>query len=178
MKGLKNFFITLLLFLSFLLFSISFAQLPEDAPNKLEQSVPYQLPYPGILPDHPLYFLKKLKENLALWFTFDQQAKTEKLLLYSDKRTAMSQSLIKKGKVKLALKTAVEAEKLFEKTIQEVKKNKIEDPEFISRIKLSHEKHVEVAEKLIRDSRLDPNIDLINDLNQALDKNRSLVKEI
>ncbi len=158
--------------------SASYAQLPEDTPENLEQSVPYQLPYPGILPDHPLYFLKKFKENLSLWFTFDPQIKTEKYLLYSDKRVAMAQNLVKKGKVKLALKTAVEAERLFEKTIQQIEKNKIEDPEFISKVKLSHEKHVEVAEKLIRDSQLDPNIDLIRDLRQALEKSRKLVKGI
>src|ERR1700704_2037322 len=38
------------------------------APNNTSQTVDYTLPYPGLLPDSPLYFLKTFRDRLISFF--------------------------------------------------------------------------------------------------------------
>lgn len=51
----------------------------------------YALPYPGLLVDHPLYFLKKVRDGLLESLIVDPIKKTEFYLLQSDKFLAMAQ---------------------------------------------------------------------------------------
>ena len=47
--------------------------------------VDYQLPYPGMLPDNPLYFLKVFRDNLTSFFINKPLDKAHFDLLQSDK---------------------------------------------------------------------------------------------
>ena len=69
----------LLLVISFLLLvsmPVSFAQktsiIPLEVASKVSPTpvpVAYQLPFPGLLPDNPLYFLKTMRDRLVVfWF--------------------------------------------------------------------------------------------------------------
>ncbi len=69
----------------------------------------YSLPYPGILPDHPLYFLKQLRDKVYDFFTRDPVRKTEFKLLMADKRMNMALMLSEKGNNSLAVDTIVDA---------------------------------------------------------------------
>src|SRR3989304_6415715 len=60
-----------------------------------DNKIVYQLPYPGILPDHPLYTLKAVRDRIQVFLTRDNLKKAEIYLLYSDKRLAMGQELEK-----------------------------------------------------------------------------------
>jgi hypothetical protein len=105
-----------LIFLSFLILVVAIpltVYLSEVVEVKAENKVAYQLPYPGILPDHPLYFLKALRDRLHLFFNRSLQKKAEIYLLYSDKRAASAQILLEKGKEKMALDTLAKGEKYF-----------------------------------------------------------------
>ena len=55
------------------------------ATNPSEQKVDYTLPYPGILVDHPLYFLKKLRDQVLERLISDPVRKIEFYVLQSDK---------------------------------------------------------------------------------------------
>lgn len=81
------------------------------------QSVNYYLPYPGILPDHPLYWLKMIRDRVQLLLMQGQEAKTSKLLLYADKRLGAGWSLIDEGKVSLGVTTVTKGEKYLEKAM-------------------------------------------------------------
>ena len=49
-----------------------------EAQEEITESVNYQLPYPGrILPDHPLYFLKMIRDRIWLFFTTNSLKKAE-----------------------------------------------------------------------------------------------------
>src|SRR5579883_115828 len=50
----------------------------------------YVLPYPGILPDNPFYFLKVLRDRLILFFISNPTKKSSFYLLQSDKRLEAS----------------------------------------------------------------------------------------
>jgi len=61
------------------------------------QSNNYTLPYPGILPDNPLYLLKVIRDQIITFFITDPFKKSEFFLLQSDKRIASSWYLLEKG---------------------------------------------------------------------------------
>jgi len=84
----------------------------------LAQSVDYYLPYPGILPDHPLYWLKMVRDRVGLVLTTAETAKAEKLLLYADKRLGAAWALIDGNKVPLGVSTLTKAEKYLEQAAQ------------------------------------------------------------
>ena len=52
---------------------------PTPTPN-------YLLPYPGMLPDNPLYMLKAMRDRVINFLIADSQKKAEFYLLQSDKR--------------------------------------------------------------------------------------------
>ncbi len=82
--------------------------------------VEYYLPYPGILPDSPLYRVKALRDKMRLGLTFDQEAKAQKELLFADKRIGAAIALIEGGKVPLGVSTATKAEKYLESAVKRI----------------------------------------------------------
>lgn len=100
------------LIIIFFSFIFSFALAQEATPLTVKPSptpLEYALPYPGILPDHPLYFLKRLRDTILLRLVSSPLRKVEFYILLSDKRLNMSISLMESGKEELALKTSEEA---------------------------------------------------------------------
>ncbi|MBI3576483.1 hypothetical protein HY086_00365, partial [Candidatus Gottesmanbacteria bacterium] len=59
--------------------------------------VEYLLPYPGILPDNPLYFLKAARDKIIEFLIADPVRKAEFYILQSDKRLGMTSMLLEKG---------------------------------------------------------------------------------
>lgn len=90
------------------------------------EQVDYYLPYPGILPDHPLYWLKMFRDRIMLVLTKSPVDKYGRLLLYADKRVGAAKVLIEGGKAELGVTTATKAEKYLEQAINEFKA--IDDP--------------------------------------------------
>jgi hypothetical protein len=107
----------------------------------------YYLPYPGILPDSPLYKIKALRDRIALWLTFDQTEKARKELQYADKRINAAIFLMQGGKSSLGVSTATKAEKYLEAAVglalNEVK-NKKDVKSLLSELDKSANKHLEV----------------------------------
>lgn len=76
--------------------------------------------YPGILPDHPLYFLKMIRDRILLFLTTDPLKKAELLLQFADKRVRAAEALImEKNKVDLGITTLTKAEKYLERAIDQ-----------------------------------------------------------
>ena len=118
--------------------------------------VVYDLPYPGILPDHPLYIVKMVRDRLLDWTTRDSLKKTQLYLLYSDKRLAAAIILAKKGKNSLAISTLAKGEKYFLRIpdlIVRSKRQGVTIPESLFyQIKLSNDKHKEVIGEIAKQS--------------------------
>lgn len=83
-----------------------------------ETKVEYYLPYPGILPDSPVYKIKAMRDQIRLWITFDPIQKAKLQLLYADKRINAAKTLLEGGKPDLAISTATKAEKYLEKAVR------------------------------------------------------------
>ena len=101
--------------------------------------VDYFLPYPGILPDSPLYKIKMVRDRIWLWLTRQSSKKLDLLLLFADKRIGAGEILIKGNKVALGVSTLTKGEKYWERAVGEVNR-------------LSAEKRMGAKEKLIKAS--------------------------
>lgn len=133
------FFILITVYLSFAIESAG------DTINKNQEDVIYNLPYPGLLPDHPLYIIKLTRDKLTEFLTRDYSKKAELYLLNSDKRAIAGYQLAKKGKNKLAISTFSKGEKYFLKIPQLIKQLKQQGGQppngFIETLKLANAKH-------------------------------------
>lgn len=90
-----------------------------------EMEINYELPYPGsILPDHPLWFLKVIRDKAWLAATSNPGKKAELKLLFADKRLGASKILFEKGKPELAYSTLTKAEKYLEEAYLQEKENR------------------------------------------------------
>ena len=65
----------------------------------------YFLPYPGILPNHPLYFLKDIRDRIIEMLIADPERKAEFYLLQSDKWLSAGVALIDTKDLTTAKKT-------------------------------------------------------------------------
>ena len=86
-------------------------------PNPSAINVEYELPYPGILPDNPLYFLKAVRDNVLGFFISDPLKKADFQLLQADKRLAASKVLLDEKKYDLAITTLSKSGNYFDKAI-------------------------------------------------------------
>jgi len=126
-----------------------------DSPelSKVSKSVEYQLPYPGLLPDNPLYFSKVLRDAIVDFLISDPLKKADFYLLQADKRLNAGVYLVKKdkNKARLAESTISKGENYFEKSIaktREAKKQGTDIKDISSRLWTSSRKHQEVLKEL------------------------------
>lgn len=120
----------------------------ESGKETTEQKVDYYLPYPGILPDHPLYLLKMIRDRIWLTLTSDSFKKAEVLLLFADKRIGAAQVLVQGNKGELGLETAVKAETYLDKSFTQISQYDIADNDtrdFLKKLQLSAQKHEEIV---------------------------------
>ena len=113
----------------------------------------YLLPYPGILLDSPLYFLKKLRDQILEKLIVDPIRKAEFHLLQADKFLNMGISLNDQKKVALAGTVIARAETYMQQTVNEllaIKGNGTQIPgNVVDRLEKSIAKHIEVLEELL-----------------------------
>lgn len=110
--------------IAFFIMGLSFLAIaaPEDVNVTATEikKVDYYLPYPGILPDSPLYKIKALRDRIKLLITFDETEKARLELQYADKRINAAFALSEGNKRNLAMTTATKAEKYLEQSTNRV----------------------------------------------------------
>lgn len=89
--------------------------LPRESEAVQEET--YVLPYPGLLPDNPLYPIKAFRDRMVSLLISDPLKKAEFNVLQSDKRMGASLALYKKGEKELAEQTVGKAGNYFEEAI-------------------------------------------------------------
>lgn len=114
--------------------------------------IEYAMPYPGILPDNPLYSLKVLRDRILLFFTKDDVKKVHLKLILSDKRTVMGQLLWEKGNYNLSIDTLTKGEKYILEaaiSVSDLKKKNNLPPGLRDKVELAIKKHEEIISKII-----------------------------
>ncbi len=87
---------------------------------EVSPKIEYYLPYPGLLPDSPVYVLKAARDKISLWFTFSMEKKAEKELLFADKRIGAAAVLLDGGKTGLGVSVATKAEKYYCQSVNRI----------------------------------------------------------
>ncbi len=124
-------------------------EIPQDATTSAEK-IDYNLAFPGILPDHPLYKIKVLRDKLALMLIGDPKKRIEYYLLQTDKGILATAMLVDKNEIKLAHETALKAEDNYTQLTFELKRlSEKPSPDFFKRLQTASAKHQEVLQSLV-----------------------------
>ncbi len=168
---------SIILFSFFLLPNIALITQSQSL-NIDEPEVVYPLPYPGILTDNPLYFIKELRDQILIFTTRDNVKKAQVYLHLSDKHMAIALQLAQKGKEDLSKKELLVAEDFFLKIpplLREAKEQGSESSgDFISKLQQSNAKHKEVITEVMKEV----NEAEIETFKSILDKNIQAQREI
>ncbi|MFH1186604.1 MAG: hypothetical protein V1697_00330 [Candidatus Levyibacteriota bacterium] len=117
----KILFILFFLPIFLLSFQMSFAQEKvATTPAVMEN---YELPYPGLLPDHPFYFLKMFRDRIIGFFISDPVKKAEFDILQADKRLNAGIYLLYKKSPKtdeLAISTISKGQNYFDDALGKI----------------------------------------------------------
>lgn len=114
--------------------------------------IAYSLPYPGLLPDSPIYFVKVARDQVMLWLARDQQQKAFYLLLLSDKRLAAGEMLINKGNGAVGATSVLKGEEYFKRAVDQavVAKQAGKDTrDLFAKLLVAAAKHTEVISSLL-----------------------------
>jgi hypothetical protein len=111
----------------------------------------YVLPYPGILPDHPLYFLKNIRDKMVVMFKNNPVKKSQIYLLLSDKNLVMGKTLWEKEQFEYSVITLSKSVDYMKSSVDTLTKLNIKDvpPGATDKIILSIDKHAEIIQELI-----------------------------
>lgn len=178
MRYISNFIVTILV-----LFIFNSSALAVSPPYLYLSFTPtpaieYNLPYPGILPDHPLYPLKALRDRILLFFTQDPVKKIHLNLLFADKRMVMGQFLWEKGITDSSISTISKAEKYLLSAaldLMPLKKQNNLPPGLSDKLELAAKKHEQIIMKLLDNISEETKK---QDLDQALGINHQAMQQI
>ena len=115
--------------------------------------IDYQLPYPGMLPDNPLYFLKALRDAITAFFLSKPADKANFDLLQSDKNIQASYLLLtqQQGQTTLALQTFSQAQDDFAQALtqtESAKKQGYSTKDLVAKFTDANQKHEQILEAI------------------------------
>ena len=124
-------------FIIFFFFLLSFSstnaqEATLSATPTITPAVVYDLAYPGLLPDHPLYFFKVIRDKVVSSLINDPVKRAEFNLLTSDKRFNAAISLVEKKKYEKALDTLSKSNNYLHDSIVSLEKAKSMDRDIVS----------------------------------------------
>ncbi len=177
----KSLFLVLFLGLIFFKARVVIAQATPTISPLPQELIEYKLPYPGLLPDNSLYFIKSWRDQLLLWITQGEVKKANLYLLLADKNLVMGKILWEKGNEDLSLKTFEKGERYLLTGViaLQISKNREDLPPGLrDKFELSGKKHELVlnsVKDLIKDERWVQSMETsLNLLHQAMQLNLKL----
>lgn len=132
--------------------NFAFAATKIDPTPTLTEQLDYDLPFPGILPDHPLYPVKLFRDRILDNFTRDPVKKVQLKLLFSDKKLVMGQLLWEKQRFDLSESTLMEGEKdllIGTTSLSKLKYANNLPAGLGDKLELAAKKHEEIISKLL-----------------------------
>jgi hypothetical protein len=150
----------------------AYAVAEDSSASQSSQQINYELPYPGLLPDSPLYFLRAIRDRIVGLLISDPLKKSEFNLLQADKRLNAGIYLFNKGKTSLALSTISKAENYFSKALDnvgEAKKQGESTSEIQGRLKDSLKKHEQELDFLTKNVDANFKVNFEKELKRVTD---------
>lgn len=142
------------LLLALILFVPHAAFAQENATAAAAPSIEYTLPYPGILPGSPFYFLKTFRDKVISILITDPKKQAEFDLLQADKRLAATEYLLRSRppKTALAIDTLSKGENYFFFAVENAsiaKKEHIDVNGLLDTMLTASQKHKEIILQLL-----------------------------
>src|SRR3990167_7791207 len=130
-------------------------------------STEYILPYPGMLPDNPIYKLKTARDRLLIMFISSPANRADKYISLADRLFVEALKVAEKDKISLAVHTAFKAEHQMTLAVSSIVN--IDSPEQFKEIKektlLASQKHREllagIADRVKSDNDAANNVEKI-----------------
>lgn len=143
-----------LIFAVYLTLATAYAQVASSSSSQNSSTqINYELPYPGMLPDNPLYFLKAIRDQLTAFFLSKPLDKAQFDLLQSDKNVEASYLLVTQevGKTSLSSQTFSQGEEDFSEAIDQTaaaKKQGYSISDISKKLDLSNQRHLQVLKEI------------------------------
>lgn len=117
--------------------------------------IDYQLPYPGMLPDNPLYFLKAIRDAITAFFLSKPLDKAAFDLQQSDKNIQASYLLLtqQQGKAALSLQTFSQGQDDFDQALTQAasaKKQGYSTKDLAVKLSAANQKHEQILEAIAK----------------------------
>ena len=128
----------------------------------------YMLPYPGLLPDSPLYFIKAARDRIIGFFISNPLKRASFDLLQADKRLNMGVYLMNEHKYDMVATIVSKGENYFSEGLTQLRQAKTQGNSIGEQVKIfttSSTKHIEVIKKLEEQVKTD---NLKRDLEQQV----------
>lgn len=142
-----------------------------DTINIDQREVAYTLPYSGLLPDHPLYPFKRIRDWIQITTTRDLAKRAERSLVITNRMVSEARGLAEKGKDGAAYDHLYAAHERFLTTLTYLQEHKAQGGEYPERIllelELSNQKHKEIIGELMKQAAQTE----IEDVQRLLRKN-------
>lgn len=122
--------------------------------STISGKVNYELPYPGMLPDNPFYFLKMARDRIIKTLISDPFKKAQFNLLTGQKRMYAGKLLVEKKKHDLALETIEKSNNYLVEAIKDIEEAKKANPKNIEIDPFLHNfetvtlKHTEILKEI------------------------------
>ena len=127
-----------------------------ESSEVIDTRVNYELPYPGMLPDHPFYFMKVIRDRVVKFLINDDLKLAKFDLLNAEKRIFAGRLLVDKGKDELAVATISKSNNYLDESIDSIVRYKKAHPKsidilpFVSELNLAIEKHIEIIKDVTK----------------------------
>lgn len=156
---------------------LSVSAVPTATPTPKPQQVDYTLPYPGMLPDNPLYVLKAARDRMIEFLISDPAKKAEFYLLSSDKRVNTGYYLILKNKDDMGVLYVSKGTNYMDKAITSAKSSGERGKGVLQNIKTSIKKHEEVIQGLMSKVGKENRTKLNNEIARLVKMESRLLKK-
>jgi hypothetical protein len=116
--------------------------------STLNSKVDYTLPFPGgILPDHPFWPVKVIRDRTWLFITTNSERKIELHLLFADKRLGSAKMLFERNNQELGVATLLKAEIYLREASErehQARSSGIDTTDILDRLSRASLKHYEL----------------------------------
>ena len=149
---MKKFILIILLLIFLPTYSVfGSSDIATQSSSMQNEKINYELPYPGILPDNPLYILKVARDKAVSFLISDPFKKAEFDLLVSDKRLNAALFLMNNKKDALSVSTIAKSNNYFHEAVGKLidaKKDGKDINSLAEKMKISLKKHNEVLKSI------------------------------
>lgn len=157
-----------------------FFSVPALAQNSNQEAADYRLPYPGMLPDNPLYKLKVLRDKIILYLTPDPFKKAQLHLQLADKTLLAALKVAEKNNLPLSLDTTFKGEHQITQMVDAIKRGvysgRAIDKELVNKAHQAYPKHQQLLDGIIGRADLKQQEELMKIKEFSTRNNNELLK--